>query len=206
MQLRTSTMAAVCVLAAGFALGGCKSSNSSSSSGGSAKTPAANSGSTTQATGAAPAQNAQGAENGDTCQAENLSFALGAKTKTAHYPGQTTQAVDLTNKGSSACTMDGFPGVDLVGVARGQIDYSWSLDRQSASYSEVTLQPGRTAHFDLLYLPSAAGASGNITVVKMVVTPPNDYTQAEVTWNQSVLLQDGATHPGTYISPVVSGP
>ncbi len=152
-----------------------------------------------------PALNAQRAENGDTCQAENLSFALGAKTKTAHYPGQTMQAVDLTNKGSSTCTMDGFPGVDLGGVARGQTDYSWPLDRQSASYSEVTLQPGRTAHFDLLYLPSAAGASGNITVVKMVVTPPNDYTQAEVTWNQSVLLQDGATHPGTYISPIVSG-
>jgi len=38
-----------------------------------------------------------------------------------------------------------------------------------------------------------------------VITPPNDYTQAELTWNQAVVLQDAATHPGTYIMPVVSG-
>jgi hypothetical protein len=38
------------------------------------------------------------------------------------------------------------------------------------------------------------------------VTPPNDFTHASVSWNQSVLLQDGATHPGTYIKPVVPGP
>jgi hypothetical protein len=44
-----------------------------------------------------------------------------------------------------------------------------------------------------------------MTVNKLVITPPNDYTQAEVTWNQSVLLQDGATRPGTYITPVTAG-
>jgi hypothetical protein len=111
----------------------------------------------------------------------------------------------MTNSGSSACTMDGFPGVDLVGVANGQQNYSWPLVRQVVSYSEVTLQPGGTAHFDLMYLPVAAGSSGNITVTKMVITPPNAYTQAQVTWNQPVLLQDAATHPGTFISPVTSG-
>jgi hypothetical protein len=113
--------------------------------------------------------------------------------------------VDLTNKGSSACTMDGFPGVDLVGVVNGQQNYTWPLARSSASYSEVTLQPGGTAHFDLTYLVGASGNSGNITVAKMVVTPPNAYSQAEVAWSQLVILQDGATHPGTYITPVVSG-
>jgi hypothetical protein len=137
------------------------------------------------------------------CQPTDLSFALGAKSGGT---GQQTQVVDLTNKGSSACTMDGFPGVDLVGIASGQQDYTWSLVRKSVGYSEVTLQPGATAHFDLIYLPGAADGSGAILVNKMVLTPPNDFTQAEVTWNQSVVLQDGATHPGTYISPVVSGP
>jgi len=94
--------------------------------------------------------------------------------------------------------------VDLVGAANGQQDFSWSLARQSASYSAVTLRPGGTAHFNLVYLPAASGSEA-ISVVKMVVTPPNAFTQAEVTWNQSVTLQDGATHPGTYISPVASG-
>ena len=151
---------------------------------------------------ASSSQNAQAAGTGGTCQAANLSFAVGAKSGGS---SGTTQAVDLTNKGSSACTMDGFPGVDLVGTANGQQNYTWSLQRSSAGHAKVTLQSGGTAHFDLVYLPSASGDSGDITVFKLVVTPPNGYTQAEVTWNQSVVLQDGATHSGTYITPIVSG-
>ena len=113
--------------------------------------------------------------------------------------------MDLTNKGSSACTMDGFPGVDLVGVARGKQNYSWSLARLPGRHSKVRLKPGGTAHFEVVYLPTSSGNINNITVTKMVITPPNDYTQAEVTWSPFVLLQDKATHPGTYISPIVSG-
>ena len=67
----------------------------------------------------------------------------------------------------------------------------------------MTLQPGETGHFSLIYLPGDS-ASGDMSVNKLIITPPNDYTQAEVTWNQSVLLQDGATRPGTYITPVVA--
>jgi hypothetical protein len=88
------------------------------------------------------------------------------------------------------------------------------LARASASYasqsqqgiSEVTLRPGGIAHFELRYLPGATG-DGNrlINVTKMVITPPNDYNQAELTWHQDVILQDAATHPGTYLMPVVSG-
>ena len=128
-------------------------------------------------------------------------MATGAATGSS---AQRTQVVKLTNKGSSACTLDGFPGVDLTGNANGQQDFTWSLARQSASYSTVTLQPGGTAHFGLVYLPGTS-ASTDITVTKLVMTPPNDFTQAELTWNQSVVLQDGATHPGTYVTPVVAG-
>jgi hypothetical protein len=203
MQSRTST-AAVLVLAAGLTLAGCKFSGTQSSSGGTA--PAANANSSTQTGGAAStatsSQNAQGAGSGTTCQAASLGFALGAKSGGASLM---TQVVDLTNKGSSACTMDGFPGVDLVGAANGQQNFSWSLQRSSASYSQVTLQPGGSAHFDLVYLPSASGDSSDITVDKLVVTPPNSFTQAEVTWSQSVTLQDGAAHPGTYVTPIASG-
>jgi hypothetical protein len=113
-------------------------------------------------------------------------------------------APPLTNKGSSACTLDGFPGVNLTGIANGQQNFTWSLVRQSVSYSVVTLQPGGTAHFGLIYLPGTS-ASTDITVNRLVMTPPNDYAQAELTWNQSVVLQDAATHPGTYITPVVAG-
>jgi hypothetical protein len=39
----------------------------------------------------------------------------------------------------------------------------------------------------------------------MMITPPNDDAQTELTWSPFVLLQDKAAHPGTYISPIVSG-
>jgi hypothetical protein len=204
MRFRTSTTTALCVLAAGLAVGGCTSSSSSSASGTPATSASTQTGAATSTATSTPASSpsTQAAGSGGACQAQNLSFALGAKTGTS---GQSTQAVVLTNKGSAACTMTGFPGVDLVGAANGQQNYSWPLERQTVSYSRVTLPPGGTAHFNLIYLPSTPGDGTDITVAKMVITPPNTYTQAQLTWNQSVLLQDAATHPGTYISPVASG-
>ena len=205
MRFRKSTVAAVCVLAAGLAIGGYEFSRSSGSSGG----PAANAslgvqaGSVSSAGASSPGTQAGAA--GGTCQPGNLSFALGAKTKASAAQPHTTQVVDLTNKGSSACTMDGSPAVDLVGVARGQQNYRWSLARRSGRYSKVRLRPGGTAHFDVTYLPISSGNINSLTVTKMVITPPNDETQAELAWGPFVLLQDKATHPGTYISPIVSG-
>jgi hypothetical protein len=216
MRFRTS-MAAACVLAGGLAAGGCASASTGSPASsppspvitdstapavnGSPAAPVSDEPST-----AAPSPSAQAGGNGGICQPQNLTFALSGQATTPGYPGQKRQAVDLVNKGSSACTMTGFPGVDLAGVARGQQNYSWSLVRQSVSYSRVTLPPGGTAHFTVIYLPQAAGDSGGIAVAKMVITPPGAFTQAELTWNQTVVLQDGATHPGTYISPVAPGP
>jgi hypothetical protein len=94
--------------------------------------------------------------------------------------------------------------VNLTGAANGQANYSWSLVRQSATYSAVTLQPGGTAHFGLVYLPGNS-ASTDIAVSTLVMTPPNDYSHTELTWDQSVVLQDAATRPGTYVTPVVAG-
>ena len=215
MRLRTSTSVTLCVFTVGLGVVGCSPSGSSGSSSGPATTSPANPGSTAQAGAVtstpASSQQPQAAGSASMCQPANLSFTLGAKTGDTT---QSTQVVDLTNKGSSACTMDGFPGVNLVGVANGKQNYTWPLARSSASYasenhqgiSEVTLQPGGTAHFDLRYLPGAAGdGNTHISVDKIVITPPNDYTQADMTWNQDVVLQDAATHPGTFIMPVVSG-
>jgi Protein of unknown function (DUF4232) len=203
MRFRNSAAAAVCVLAAGLAIAGYESARSSSSSGGPAAnaSPGVQAGSVSSAAASSPGTQAGPA--GGACQPATLSFALGAKIKASQ--SQTTQVVDLTNRGSSACTMDGFPGVDLVGVARGQQDYSWPLGRRSGGHSEVTVAPGGTAHFDVTYLPISSGNINSITVTKMVITPPDASTQAELPWSPFVLLQDGATHPGTYISPIVSG-
>jgi hypothetical protein len=215
MRIRTSISAALCMCTAGLGVAACSAAGPGSSSGASATTSTANPGSTARpgAVTSAPASSPQplAATRGSTCQPANLSFTLGAKITGTDT---TTQVVDLANHGSSACTMEGFPGVDLVGVANGQESYTWPLVRSSVTYateshqgiSKVTLQPGGTAHFDLRYLPGAAGDGSNlISVDKMVITPPNDFTQADMTWDQEVVLQDAATRPGTYIFPVVSG-
>ena len=226
MRFRNSTAAAVCVLAAGLALGGCETGSSSGSSSGPVATPAANASSSAPA-GSAPsaAASSPGTQAGTasspgtqaggagtpaggargTCQPGNLSFALGAKTRTSGSRSQTRQTVDLTNKGSSACTMNGFAGVDLVGVARGKQNYSWSLARRLGRHSKVRLKPGGTAHFDVMYLPTSSGNINNMTVTKMLITPPKAVTHAALAWSSFVLLQDGATHPGTYISPIAPG-
>jgi len=213
---RTPAVAGICIVGAGLLAVGCSSNSSSSSASASALPTTA---SPAQSATVAPAPPAPPATSDPahpatsapaspvsgtaTCTVSVLSFALGAKTAAAGQ--QMTQVVDLTNKGSAACAMKGFPGVDLVGVAKGQLNYSWSLARSSARYVQVTLQPGRTAHFNLIYLPYASGDGIEFTVVKLVLTPPNTFTQAQVTWSQAVLLQDGATHPGTFIGPVVAG-
>jgi len=205
MRLNTATAAAIGVLAAGLAVAGC-SSGSSTDASSTAKATAATNSSTSPAASstatAAAGASAEATTSLGTCKASGLSFTLGA---TSGSSSQKTQVVDLTNKGSGACTMSGFPGVDLVGTANGQKNYTWSLERSSAKYSRVTLQPGEAAHFDLIYLPEAAGDSADIAVTKLVITPPNTYTHAEMTWSERILLQDEATRPGTYITPVVSG-
>jgi Protein of unknown function (DUF4232) len=88
--------------------------------------------------------------------------------------------------------LGGHPGVDLVGVARGKQNYSWSLARRPGRHSKVRLKPGGTAHFNVIYLPSSSGNINSLTVTKMVITPPNAFTQAELTWSPFVLLQESA--------------
>jgi hypothetical protein len=213
MRFRTSMSVTLCAFAVGLGAVACSPSDPASSPAGSATTSAANRSATEQAGKASAAPPSQAAASVGRCQPANLSFTLGAMVG-ATSTTQPAQVVDMTNKGSSACTMEGFPGVNLVGASGGQDNYTWPLARASASYasqsqqgiSEVTLRPGGTAHFELRYLPGATG-DGNrlINVTKMVITPPNDYNQAELTWHQDVILQDAATHPGTYLMPVVSG-
>lgn len=212
MRFRTSMSVAVCVLAAGLGVAGCSTGSSGSAAGGPATTgsgPATQAGTGTSAP--ASSQPAQAAADVGRCQAANLSFTLGGNRQLV--PGQRAQVVDMTNKGPSACTMEGFPGVDLIGDTQGQANYDWTLVHSSATGAKVTLQPGATAHFDLVYLPAApAGGSGNISVQRMVITTPGDPNvnsdadiQGSLAWSQAVVLQDGATHPGTYVMPVAAG-
>lgn len=217
MKLRSSAATAACALTAAVALGGCSSSAASSASSGSSTASAAASGSAaapqtattaaasassaaTAASGASTAQAAGGSTS--VCQVSDLSFALGGKSSLG---SQWVQVVELTNKSAAACTMDGFAGLDLVGTVSGKSGYKWPLDRSSDSYSKVTLQPGAAAHFSIKYLQFAAGDGTEIGVSSLTITPPNTYSSAQLAWSAGILLQDAATHPGTYLTPIVAG-
>jgi len=162
----------------------------------------------------ASSQPAQAVANAGKCQAADLSFALGAGRQVDQ--DQWTQVVDMTNKSSSACTMQGFPGVGLIGDTTNQPNDDWALTDSSATGAEVTLQPGATAHFDLAYLngdlASGGGGENVMSVQRMVITAPDDpnvNSDADVPgnlpWTATVVFQQAATHPGTYVMPVASG-
>jgi hypothetical protein len=200
LRFSTPMTTAAGILAAGLAAAGCAGASSPASGTGTTATPASSASTPAAATAPAAASTAaQTAGSGTRCQPQNLTFALG------HVSGR-YQPVEMTNHGSAACVLDGFAGVDLVGSARGQSDYTWSLERQVTGYAPVTLQPGGTAHFNIQYLLHTPDGGGDgIQVAKMVITPPDDFTQAQLTWTVDLELQDEATHPVTWIGPVLPG-
>ncbi|MQY30717.1 DUF4232 domain-containing protein [Nocardia aurantia] len=162
------------------------------------------------------------ADSGHRCQAAELRITVAGHDDPGG--GQVHQTIDLTNTRRQPCTMTGFPGVDLLGAATdldiapdgtvtvGAVDPNrqWSLTRQSADHGTVTLAPDATAHFVLTYLPGDPGAdpasmARGLSVHHLLVTPPDDTEHATIAWTVTVALQDEATHPGTYVGPILPG-
>ncbi|MFE4862191.1 DUF4232 domain-containing protein [Streptomyces sp. NPDC056670] len=223
--LRTSSLAALTLLAAGLTLTACGGAN-----GGSDKvatdTPA---GTATSSTGAgtgsgsgspgtdggrtmAPSGGSTGGgtdagtgtgtgAGGSHCQTSQLAFAIAPGSGAQSKGSQGAVTITLTNRGAKSCVMKGYPGVDLVGGAT-----KWSLTRQtSETPSAVTVRPGATTTFNISYLPFDKGDGQEFQPKSIVITPPNETHSHTLAWEySSVLLQDGAPHPGTYVSPVGS--
>ncbi|MFI1097693.1 DUF4232 domain-containing protein [Streptomyces sp. NPDC020917] len=158
----------------------------SGSSGGSSQAPDAGKGS-------------GGSTASERCHTAGLSFAIAPGSGAQSVGSAGPVIITMTNHGSRTCTMKGYPGIDLTGAGQ-----TWSLSRQtSVTPHLVTLRPGGRTTFTITYLPYAAGDGRKLDVKTIVITPPNETTSAKVAWEfQPVLLQDGATHPGTYVGPV----
>lgn len=106
---------------------------------------------------------------------------------------QQTTDIALTNTSGHACVIGGYPGLDLSGGKT-----TWPLPRQSAPRrGAITLAPKDTTDFTITFMPDPKGPWTPTTVV---LTPPNETTSKVLTWPWGpVLLQDGATHPGSYV-------
>ncbi|MFD4502808.1 DUF4232 domain-containing protein [Streptomyces sp. NPDC058457] len=163
---------------------GSTSGSSSSTSGGSSASGGSSSGGSSAA-GSVPA-----------CQASQLGYSW---ADSGSGTGQQKHAVvAFTNKSGHSCTMYGFPGVDLVNSGQ-----KWSLPRTNATPKRVTLANGASTNFAITFLVPAQGDSSDFTPTTVVVTAPNQRTSFDLPWHGgAVVLQDGATHPGSFIGPV----
>ncbi|WP_433192957.1 DUF4232 domain-containing protein [Nocardia sp. CA-107356] len=141
------------------------------------------------------------AENLPMCQTSMLGLNI------QRYPdnpsGQNHLTLVLTNTSSQECTLQGFPGVDLVGPNDPTYGPTYSVPRRSENPEPLTIAPGGSVGSDLAYVTGGADGWRPDTVS---VTPPDNTTQLQVPWNSElrVLRQDGATHPGTHVGPLQS--
>ncbi|MFE2965399.1 DUF4232 domain-containing protein [Streptomyces sp. NPDC059340] len=180
------------------------SSTSATAAGGA---PAENAGATKDAgsstggggTGTSTSTGGTGGTGASRCHTAGLGFSFGSGDgKVSSSDDQQQLAVVLKNKTSAACTIQGFPGVDLKSSGG-----SWSLTRSGASPKKVTLAAGSSTTFTITFLPWNQGSGTEFKATSVVVTPPNETTSTTLAWpGGAVLLQDGATHPGTYTGPV----
>jgi hypothetical protein len=134
------------------------------------------------------------------CGADSLSLSTGPYGS----PGDAAQMhfdVILTNVSPGSCTLQGYPGLDLVGPDDPVFGPTYSLPRASGDPQPITLAPGASASSRLTFLPSPDGWVPQT----IVVTPPDATTQLQSPWIPGgipVARQDAATHPGTYIGPL----
>ncbi|MCS7480776.1 DUF4232 domain-containing protein [Umezawaea endophytica] len=139
--------------------------------------------------------NTTGSTTADNCQ--EIDVSLGDP-----LPSDKTQSkVGLTmlNTGPTNCVLRGFPGVRLVG----KDGKTWDLSRTNDPVVDVELAPGSTAISYLTYLPTTDTTGWDVAAIQ--ITPPNTSNTQTFKWPLgNVVLQDGATHPGTYISTVVA--
>jgi hypothetical protein len=226
MHFTRTAVAAAAIVTGALALTACSSNSGSASASSSttsapvASTLAASSGGTdtNQAGNGSPAAGSTGtagnssptsentsvAGNGSSngrCHTGDLSYSWGTPSPNGNPNDQQHAYVVLKNTGAHTCSMHGFPGVDLVNSGT-----QWPLRRNAQSPATVTLQPGHSTRFTVTFLPwTATGnvASNNFAPTALVITPPNETTSYDLPWRWGhVLLQDAATHPGTYVGPI----
>jgi len=138
------------------------------------------------------------------CTTTSLDVALGAITPVVNTQYQVP--IVFTNVSAQPCSLLGFPGTDFG--AAGAIPVS--LVRTPAKPVRVSLIPGAQAHAVLTFLTGpdpTCDAGGPWIPSTLTVTPPDDTTSVQIPWPGGSVddCQTGATHPGSFIGPVIAG-
>lgn len=136
------------------------------------------------------------------CAASDLGLRVGDRGPDVN-PGQKTVALVYTNISNRPCYVAGVPGVDLLGPADPN-GPTYSVPRPGADTAQTrtTLGPGRKATATLTYLTDGSGW----IPTQIITTPPGDTHQLVTRWpfGDPVVRQDGATHPGTFVGPLMA--
>jgi uncharacterized protein DUF4232 len=149
------------------------------------------------------------AEPAAPCHTAQLSARLGSRTDMGG--GQGWISLIYTNTSGRPCVLRGVPGADLRGPddPNGPV---YRLSRQNAGVSDVQLPPRASASARLVVLSDQGGSVGSFgskgwVPTQLVTIPPGETTALTVPWpaGLSVLRQDSATHPGSWIGPFTAG-
>jgi hypothetical protein len=108
------------------------------------------------------------------------------------------------NTSARPCLLHGVPGLDLRGPADPN-GSAYSLRRVDKGGGR-TLAPGASASARVVVLPYSDGSRGSEgsrrwTPTQLVTIPPGETTPLTVPWpaDLTVLRQDEATHPGSWV-------
>ncbi|WP_330460683.1 DUF4232 domain-containing protein [Streptomyces sp. NBC_00820] len=171
-------------------------STSSSSASGGSSTSGANATGTSGST--APTDPAPGSGGGQVttglCKTADLEFGL------AHGMAEGEIVVSFKNTGGDACSLKGFPGVDLK--SPGSSD-ALSAGRSKLAAPAVAVRPGEATRFTLHYPPNNSGGSG-LAVNALVVTPPGETHSKTLPVSFSLPVSTDATG-GVTVDPVGTG-
>jgi hypothetical protein len=138
------------------------------------------------------------------CATTSLDVELGSAGQTASTQYQ--RPIVVTNVSSGPCSLLGFPGVDFGSAAAQPL----SLRRAAGTPQRIVLAPGGQAHAQLTYLTGpdpACDTAGAWTPTTVTITPPDETTSVQLVWPGGSVddCQGGATHPGSYIGPMLAG-
>lgn len=143
------------------------------------------------------------------CHTAQLSARLGPRTEMGG--GQGAIPLTYTNISERPCVLRGVPGADLHGPAdpNGPV---YTLPRQNARVTDVQLAPQASASARLVVLSDQPGSVGSFgskgwVPTELVTIPPGETSPLTLPWpaGLSVVRQDSATHPGSWIGPFTAG-
>jgi hypothetical protein len=190
------------MLAVAVLFAACSSSPSNTASTGSTTSTTATHHTTSSTTANSTTSSTTATET--TCQSSGLSFSIGQGNGAA---GTIEEPVIMTNTSGSACTLSGYPGMQLydaagaipTNVVRGGVTFGTAA--ANGPVATVTLAPNGTAQFTLHYSDVPVDNESSCpTSTTAHITPPNDLASA------TVPLAIAPCGMGTvHVSPVYAG-